>query len=227
MFAAGICVVNRPLARVAIVTIALRLAAQSPPVPYAQFFGPDFDNLRLDHSYPRFYQSIRRVDFRNMKLVAFDAAGRPDAVLQLKDGSRKWSEKSDVNEARLEEVAYLTPSDASGPEYALLMFHWISIAASSDSDGFAQVFRLSAHSLRVVQQLRWNEQFETREKYTFDTKTNTLFVRSAHYMEGDAHCCVSAMDVFTLEWNGDAFVLAGKQTELSDYGKREGKTLPR
>jgi len=62
---------------------------------------------------------------------------------------------------------------------------------------------------------------------SFDAAKNELVIRSAHYVPGDAHCCVSAMDVVTLRWDGVRFVPVGIQTELSDYGKEAGKTLPR
>ena len=212
---------------VALVSISFCLFAQRPSVPYAQFFGPDFDNVHVAYSYPHSYQSIQKVDFRNLKLVVFDQTGKPESVLPFKDGRRKWKEKGEMDEATLEEVDYLPATGSSDPEYALVLFHWISVAGDSSTDGFAQVFWLADHALRVTQQLRWNEQFDTKEKYTFDAKTNTLIVRSAHYLQGDAHCCVSAMDVFTLRWNGTAFEQASSATELSDYGKRAGKTLPR
>ncbi len=207
--------------------LSCSLSAQSPSVPYAQFFGPDFDNVSVDRAYPGAWPSIRKVDFRDFKLVVFDQTGKQESVLVLKDGRRKWKEKGEVDEAKLEEVAYLTPAEAPEPEYALVIFHWLSVAGSTNTDGYAQVFRYSGHSLRVTQQLRWNEEFETKEKYTFDAAGKTLIARSTHYMEGDAHCCVSAMDVFTLRWNGSAFVQKAVTTELSDYGKREGKTLPK
>ena len=224
---------NRPLGRLAVIfapiSISLCLFAQAPSVPYAQFFGSDFDNIHVDHSYPRVYQSIRKVDFRNLPLVVFDQTGKPDTVLQFKDGGHKWREKGkgEVDVTTLGEVDYLTPVDAPEPEYALVILHWLSIAGSSDTDGFAQVFRLADHELSVIQQLRWNEQFDTKEKYKFDAATKTLIARSAHYLQGDTHCCISAMDVFTLEWNGSAFVQKAVRTELSDYGKKQGKTLPR
>lgn len=218
---------NRPLVPVALVLISPSLIAQAPQVPYAQFFGPDFDNVHLDHAYPNRYQSIRKVDFRDLRLIVFDQAGKTDTVLRLKNGSRKWKEKGEVDDAKLEEVDYLSPVDASSVEYAVVIFRWISIAGASDTDGFAQVFRLADHALHVIQQLRWNEQFETKEKYSFDPASKTLIVRSAHYLTGDAHCCVSAMDVFTLRWNGTAFAQTAVKTELSNYGAREGKTLPR
>jgi hypothetical protein len=210
-----------------LLSLSSSLFAQAPPVPYAQFFGPDFDNVHVDRAYPGSYPSIRKVDFRNWKLIVFDQTGKQDSVLLLKNGRRKWKGKGEVDEANLEEVAYLTPVGASGPEYALVLFHWMSVAGASNTDGYAQVFKLTDQALRVTQQLRWNEQFETKEKYTFDAKTNTLIARSAHYLAGDAHCCISAMDVFTLRWNGSAFMQTAVTTELSDYGKKEGKTLPR
>ncbi len=211
----------------ALIFLSFPLFAQTPSVPYAQFFGPDFDNVHVDRSYPGVYESIRKVDFRNMRLIVFDQTGKTDTVLQFKNGSHKSKTKSEVDEAKLEEVAYLTSEGAADPEYALVIFHWISVAGAADADGYAQVFELTGHSLRVVQQLRWNEQFETREKYTFDAAARTLVARSAHYITGDAHCCISAMDIFTMKWDGSAFVQSAVTTELSDYGKRERKTLPK
>lgn len=203
------------------------LLAQSSSVPYAQFFGPDFDNVPVDRPYPGVHNSIRKVDFRNMKLIVFDQTGSTDIVLQFKNGASRSKKKGEVNEAKLEGVAYLTAEGAPGPEYALAIFQWTSVSGASDSDGYAQVFKLADRALRVVQQLRWNEQFEAKEKYTYDPKTKTLIMRSAHYLTGDAHCCVSAMDLFTVKWNGSAFVPVGVTTELSDYGKRQAKTLPK
>jgi len=216
-----------PARCVLVLAFSLCLLAQAPSVPYAQFFGPDFDNVHVDRSYPGSYESIRKADFRNMRLIVFDQTGKTDTVLQFKNGTHQSKTKSEVDEAKLEEVAYLTSEGAAGPEYALVIFHWMSVSGAADADGYAQVFELTGHSLRVIQQLRWNAQFETKEKYTFDAATKTLIARSAHYLEGDAHCCISAMDVFTLRWNGSAFVQAAVLTELSDYGKREGKTLPK
>jgi hypothetical protein len=90
------------------------------------------------------------------------------------------------------------------------------------------VFTLSDGHLRVVQEIGWDTHFQAGQPTeSFDANTNTLVIRSAHYIPGDAHCCVSAMDVVTFRWDGTRFVQAGIQTELSEYGKREGKTLPR
>ena len=202
----------------------LCLSAQTPTVPYAQFFGPDFDNVHVDTTYAGSYSSIQKVDFRNMRLIVFDQSGKTDTVMPFKGGRRKWKEKNgDANEAKIEEIDYLTPAD----EYAVVIFHWLSIAADANTDGYAQVFHLTNRQLSAVQQLRWNEQFEAKEKYAFDAASKTLSVRSAHHLTGDAHCCISAMDIFTLQWKDGAFAQTGVKTELTDYGKKEGKTLPK
>jgi hypothetical protein len=89
------------------------------------------------------------------------------------------------------------------------------------------VFTVSESRLRSVQMIGWDTHFQAGQPTdSFDPATNTLVIRSAHYIPGDAHCCVSAMDVVTFRWNGTRLVQTGIQTELSQYGKQEGKALP-
>ncbi len=46
---------------------------------------------------------------------------------------------------------------------------------------------------------RWDEHFDTNKSYaSFNEKSRTLIVRTAHYLPGNAHYCVSAIDVITL-----------------------------
>ena len=95
-------------------------------------------------------------------------------------------------------------------------------------EGEVPVRELSNGHLRVIQDLGWDTHFDAGQPTeSFDDAKNTLVVRTAHYIPGDAHCCVSAMDVVALKWNGTRFVQTSFQTELSAYGKREGKILPR
>jgi hypothetical protein len=90
------------------------------------------------------------------------------------------------------------------------------------------VFTVSAGHLRSVQTIGWDTHFQAGQPTeSFDPGTNALVIRSAHYIPGDAHCCVSAMDVVTFRWDGARLVQTGIQTELSEYGRSEGKTLPR
>ena len=90
----------------------------------------------------------------------------------------------------------------------------------------AQLLELSNERLRIVQEigadLHYGGPFFA---HPFNASTKTLVIHSAHYLPGDAHCCVSAMDVITLKWNGSRFVQTSFATELTDSGKREGKKL--
>jgi len=92
----------------------------------------------------------------------------------------------------------------------------------------AQVFTFSDGHLRMVQEMSWDTDFDAGlPTESFDTLTDSLLVRTAHYIPGDAHCCVSAMDVVRLIWDGTCFVQTGFRTELSAYGRKQGKQLPR
>ena len=90
------------------------------------------------------------------------------------------------------------------------------------------VFTVANGHLRSVQEIGWDTHFQAGQPTeSFDPGTKTLVIRSAHCIPGDAHCCVSAVDVVTFRWDGNRFVPTGIQTELSEYGKSMGKTLPR
>jgi hypothetical protein len=170
---------------------------------------------------------MREVDFTNLALQVFDAAGKRETEIKLTGSSRKWKEAGSHEEIRLDSVDYLTPAGEAGPEYALLVFHWFSAAGSSVVSGNAHLLRLSGGRLRVVQKLQWDPQFESAQKHSLDREKRTMVVRSAHYLPGDAHCCVSAMDVVVLQWTGSSFRETSRRVELTDYGARQGRTLER
>ena len=48
----------------------------------------------------------------------------------------------------------------------------------------------------------WNARFD-----------GTLTIRSARYLDGDTHCCISGMDTVTLKWDGSKFVQTRMVTE--------------
>ena len=109
----------------------------------------------------------------------------------------------------------------------LVLFSWFAVGGLSSQGENAQVFAFSGGHLQLMQDLGWDTHFEPGQPAeSFDDSTNTLVVRMAHSLPGDARCCVSAMDVVTLQWDGARFVQTGLQTELSKSGKREGKKLP-
>jgi len=194
---------------------------QTSPVPY--FGVPSFSNEQLQHSYPGTFSSIRKVDFLNFRYG-------PESIdaFPLKDGHYKHDQLYDHQSVDLDSVHYLpSRSLTSNGDSALVLLSWFAAVGSYNQGGVAEVFTLSDSRLRAVQEISWDTHFQAGgPTESFDASTSTLLIRSAHYIPGDAHCCVSAMDVVTFRWDGAEFVQASIQTELSKYGKDEGKTLP-
>jgi hypothetical protein len=128
----------------------------------------------------------------------------------------------------LDSIHYLSGPSSSTQGSALALYSWTDGGGSSSQGGSATVFTVTNGRLRSVQDIGWDTHFQAGQPTdSFDPGTQTLVIRSAHYIPGDAHCCVSAMDVVAFRWDGSRFVQTGIQTELSEYGKSKGKTLPR
>jgi hypothetical protein len=127
----------------------------------------------------------------------------------------------------VESIYYLGDPEPPGGGSALVLYSWFSVGGSTSQGGIAKVFTASNGRLRSIQEINWDTHFDAgRPTESFDPATSTLVIRSAHYIPGDAHCCVSAVDIVIFRWNGAHFVKSGIRTELSEYGRREGKTLP-
>ena len=195
--------------------------AQTSKVPYDPGIGPTFRVAKLAYSCGGTYASIRAIDFRN-----FSYAGTPVGAFKLRKGTYKHDALYDHQSAQYESVDYL-PERAAGEQTALVLLSWFAAGGSSSQGGIAQVFTHANRRLTVVQQIDWDAHFaEGKRTVSFNPATSTLIVRSAHYLPGDAHCCISAVDVVSFKWNGEQFAQIGLQTELSEYGKREHKSLP-
>jgi hypothetical protein len=162
------------------------------PVPYCtqcDGSGPTFSIRRFRQSYIGVYSSIRNVDFQKIQTETHRNRRQHD-----NDPGDHYSEKQ-------VSVQYL------GGDSALVLNFWSDGGGSSTQGMLAAVFNLSRRHLKSVQSIAWDTHFEAGgPTESFDPKTNTLVVRSAHYIPGDAHCCVSAMDVVTLRWDGKHFI---------------------
>jgi hypothetical protein len=214
--------------QLALLLIVLASAfGQTSEVPYAPNSdapGPTFANEQVLYSFPGTFSSIRKVDFRNLRFPSSDPIL---GSFSLKNGHYKHDARDDHQSLDLDSIHYLGESTAPSGDSALVLLSWFEAGGSSSQEGVARVFTLSGSRLRVVQEIGWDTHFRAgRPTESFDPATNTLVIRSAHYIPGDAHCCVSAMDVVTFRWDGARFVQTGIQTQLSEYGKAEGKTLP-
>ena len=194
---------------------------QTSSVPYDSG-GPEFTNSEEHVSYSGSYSSIRSVNFRNFTFHTAEW----DAIT-LKNGRYKHDESLVHQAIALESVIYLGRPASSKDESVLVLLSWFAVGGSSSQGGIAQVFTLSNGHLQMIQEMGWDTHFQAGQPTdSFDPNSRTLLVRTAHYIPGDAHCCVSAMDVVTLQWNGTRFAQTDLQTELSQYDKEQGKTLP-
>ena len=201
------------------------ISAQSRNVPYDPDFGPSFSEVSLNDSSPATYDRIEEVDFRNQTFRWSDKRGKSEIKVILKKGWYESRDSGGYETVKLDFIHYL-PSEDATRQYAMVLYTWSFGSGSSNTDGIAQVFELFDHRLTLRQQLEWDEHFDTSKPYmSFNAKSAMLIVRTAHYLPGDAHCCVSALDVITLRWNGSRFVKNARRTELSNYGIRAGKKI--
>jgi hypothetical protein len=194
--------------------------------------GPTFSNTAVLFAYDGFNGDVRKVNFKNLDLHIFDPDGKLGSVVHLKNGKYTYRESDSgltlgYEEVTLDAVHYLTGVSRSD-EYALVLFSLFEAGGSSSSEEYAQVFELSDHRLRVVQQMVSDEHFGGPfPAHSYDPTTRTLVMQSAHYIRGDAHCCVSAVDVLTYRWAGNRFAQVSLKTDLTEYGRKAKKSLPR
>jgi hypothetical protein len=182
-----------------------------------------FDEISVAYTYSGSYPTIRDVDFANLTWHYFDTNGKATFAARLKNGKFDRKSKLFFDSVSLDSVHFLPSVGAE--EYAVGLYDWFSAAGSSSESGIAQVFELHNHRLKVVQQSDWDQHYGGPWNDSFDEQARALMFQSAHYLPGDAHCCVSAIDVVVMQWNGSRLVQSSIRTELSEYGKREGKTL--
>jgi hypothetical protein len=208
------------------------LPARSQQLPYDTAFGPNFYDVFPDRSYPGTYNRIEDVDFRNLTVQLHDQGGSPISVVKLKNG-RYESYRSPTrasplygyNDIKLDSIHYFARGEHDR-QCALVLYTWDSASGSSAQAGIAEIFELLDQHLTLRQELGWDEHFSTNKPYvSFDKQSRALILRTAHYLPGDAHGGVSAMDLITMQWNGNRFVKRALSAELSDYGASEGKKI--
>lgn len=201
------------------------LSGQTRSVPYDRDFGPGFYELALDNPYPGRYESIAAVNFQDHTVTIFGEDKRVLSKAELRNGWYEHRGKSAYETVKLDSIHYL-PSQDTGRQFALVLYTWFAASGSSNTDGVAEVYALEAHQLKLVQQFSWDEHFETEKPYaSFDEKSQDLIIRSGHYLPGDAHCCISAVDVITLRWDGQRYAKSSVRVEPSKHGRQGGRKL--
>ena len=176
--------------------------------------GPTYKVQAVDLSYPGRYRSISLVDFQNLALPEWNALGKRTGSIPLEGGRYHTDGPQQHFEEHLDSVHYLHSSCNS--QFALALYSWFSARGSSSQGSEAFVFLLAKGQLRCRQVIRWDTHFAAGEATeVFYPNAGLLLIRSAHYLPGDAHCCVSAMDVVTFRWTHRQFVESDFRTQLS------------
>lgn len=191
------------------------LAAQTlSPIDYPPS-ETSFHVSPVEFSYPATYRSLRQVNFRNLAFHVFDQSGETEA-LPMRDGKYELINQPlgfGFEVATLESVHRLPPAALSREQFSLVFYTRTWGGGSSNSEGIAQVFALSSGRLKIVQQMSWDTHFSPPGNWNARFADSTLTIRSARYLNGDAHCCISGMDVVTLSWNGSRFFQTRMITE--------------
>lgn len=210
-------------ATIAIFLCAMNVCAQVPSWPYDSDFGKGYHVVEPQYTYKGSFASIRKIDFRNLTVRLFDEHGRPDETVALKNG--KCEKKTRVTYDSYELVAvYHLKGEKDGIERMVLLLDEFYIGGSSSNGTFAQVLERSDGRLTVTQQIEYDRDALRRERHhSFHPTNEKLEIRASHYMPGDAHCCISAIDVVTFRWTGEKFVRQSVKTELSEYGKKKAE----
>lgn len=219
-------------------------SAQRSPVPYEPTYGPLFQVTFPTYIYPGSFRSIHEVNSNNLTVtfgkcdkdatlsgkckegapvllpirhgrfqIVFHPAGNPSILLG----------NTEVDFAGVNRLTSAKP----GAEYAVAFYGENDVGGSSNQEAIAQVFELAHGRLRVTQQINWDlhDGGPSGPLDNFNEKTNSFTISSSHYMPGDGHCCISAIDLGTYHRDGRRFVQTAIRTMLTDYGKHQQDKL--
>jgi len=182
------------------------------PVPYGSI-GKQFEISKPGFVYSGQYASFQEIDPKNFVVHAF-LKKRHLICGKLTRGH--WEAKGEGGFDELDFVkSYALPSTDENSKYLLVILEQSSAYGSSESDHYAQIWRLHDEKLSIEQQISYNTHFsgDSDRFEHFFKKDSALQVRSSHYLEHDAHCCISAYDELTFRWNGDEYVLTRIETK--------------
>jgi hypothetical protein len=206
-------------ASIVFVLSATSICAQIPSWPYDGDFGKGYDVVFPNYTYKGFYESLRKIDFKNFPVRLFFEGQRAPDVVALKRGKSEKSDRLTYDSYELIAVYYLK-NEKDGIERALLLLDEFYVGGSSSNGTFVQLLELSGGQLTLTQQIQYDRDALRTERhhYFFDPKRGILIIHASHYMPGDAHCCISAVDSVIFRWTGPKFVRRGVKTEHSEYG---------
>jgi hypothetical protein len=151
---------------------------------------PTFDVTYPNYSYARRAASIKDIDFRNVNLIIFDEAGKPELAAKLRKGKFEQNHRSGGHEwVRIASVKYFG-SPTNGDQRALVSIDGVSAGGSSSSYGVLQVFGIVDEHPFVTQQIEYNRRGEGTGSL-FDSQKGILRIEGVHGWE---HCCPTTLE---------------------------------
>ncbi len=165
-----------------------------------------------NYSHQQSAHDLQRNTICGLRAIIFDSNGSIMDSARLRDcrfdGDRRIQGTSGIREHVSVELGFLHPlSRQDGAATAVADFHWGWIVASSSQSEAVQVFELSDHRLRIVQQIEFNVHHGwPRAGASFDPKTDLLTVRAVRNDPANGRCCPSILDVVAYRWSGNRFI---------------------
>jgi hypothetical protein len=188
----------------------------------------NYSYFHLNFVYSATYHDFSELDLQSFTIHSFSSPAHHLSCGHLRSGV--WeadSEGHTCHESLTLGKTYVFTSSREAAKYMLVMFDEEGRCGSSNSTGYAQVWRLQNGRLSIVQQINFDTHFESDDWYSrFEESRLRLTVRASHYLDRDAHCCISAYDQLTFAWTGADFRLTQISTQLTEYGKSQGRKLP-
>lgn len=203
-------------------SILLSLVVTAPAATPDQSFLMDRSVAvrQIYYEYPgaRKFQSIRDVDFSNMRFFFFynnhfdDRPNGPGTKesYQLEHSLFSHNESIGHEELSLDDVSFMT-SPSGMAKYALASLNFLRCGGSCSDEGFVKVFELRGGRPFEIQEIQYDRQ-APGTGVQFSPKTQ-VFVVTGRFEDSAAHCCADALAVVTFNWDGKVFQMRNAKKE--------------
>jgi hypothetical protein len=172
----------------------------------------------------RTFEKLRGIDFRNLTFPDFAFLNRK--WLKFRDGEFTEIGEHGRSELWIREIHYL-PKSKDGVDRAVILIDGTSVGGSSSNSGYVLVLELRNGVLQISQMIHADTDVLRGEddprSMVFSSKNGRLVVKSSHYEPGDAHCCISSIDVVSFRWTGMKFEQVSVKKVPSSYGLQKSK----
>jgi len=168
-------------------------------------------SLAYKYAEPRALRSIRDVDFRNLRVVVFDAEGKPAGRFPLRNGLLERSTVVGGEDLDLGDVYYFKGAHNEN-EKALVELSWLSCGGSCSQSGYLLVFELRRGELFAIQQITYDLQAPgALDRFFPQSAVLTVLGRTA---DDSPHCCPKSLDEVTFDWTRNGFQVRSVQRLL-------------